>query len=72
MAEKESAGAAAGGHVDAESRELLNADGQSARLVSNTTGEFSLDRAREGFERAGAEHDGEEREGGQSGGGTRD
>jgi hypothetical protein len=33
----------------------LNADGQSARLVSNTTGEYSIDRAREGFEKAFAD-----------------
>lgn len=68
MSDKESAGAASGERRDAESRELLNADGQSARLVSNTTGEFSLERAREGFERAGGKDEGEDSEGGQSGG----
>ena len=37
--------------------EALNADGQSARLLTNPTGEFSLDRAREGFDKAHAKSD---------------
>ena len=38
---------------DAERREALNADGQRARLAPNTTGEFSVERAAEGFEKIG-------------------
>jgi hypothetical protein len=37
--------------------EALNADGQSARLLTNPTGEFSLDRAREGFDKAHVKSD---------------
>jgi hypothetical protein len=56
MADKNAGGAAAGrDRLSAEDREVLNADGQSARLVSNTTGEYSIDRAREGFEKAFAD-----------------
>ncbi len=32
--------------------EQLNADGQTARKVTNTTGEYSVERAREAFDRA--------------------
>lgn len=68
MSEKEGG---AGARRTAEEREVLNADGQSARLVSNTTGEYSLDRAREGFGRAEAETTTED-EGGTEDGGTGD
>ena len=47
---KQAAAAAGRARSDAERREMLNADGQSARLIPNTTGEFSLERAAEGFE----------------------
>ena len=30
----------------------LNADGQTARKIKNTTGDYSIDRAREGFDHA--------------------
>lgn len=55
MTDKTSGAAAGRERLSAEDREVLNADGQSARLVSNTTGEYSIDRAREGFEKAFAE-----------------
>ena len=52
MSDKDAGGAARPERLSAEDREVLNADGQSARLVSNTTGDYSIDRAREGFEKA--------------------
>jgi len=55
MTDKDAGVAAGRGRLSAEDREVLNADGQSARLVSNTTGEYSIDRAREGFEKAFAD-----------------
>ena len=52
MPEEDAKQTAAAGRArsDAERREMLNADGQSARLIPNATGEFSLERAAEGFE----------------------
>ena len=55
MSDKDAGGEAGRGRLSAEDREVLNADGQSARLVSNTTGDYSIDRAREGFDKAFAD-----------------
>jgi len=52
MTDKDAGAAAGRERLSAEDREVLNADGQSARLVSNTTGDYSIERAREGFEKA--------------------
>jgi hypothetical protein len=52
MADKDAGGEAGRERLSAEDREVLNADGQSARLVTNTTGEYSIERAREGFDKA--------------------
>lgn len=52
MSTKHAGDAEARERADDKQDELLDADGQSARLVSNTTGEYSLDRAREGFDKA--------------------
>jgi hypothetical protein len=38
----------------------LNADGQTARKLTNTTGDYSIERAREGFDRALGHGPGEE------------
>ena len=72
MADKNAGAGAGRERLSAEDREVLNADGQSARLVSNTTGEYSIDRAREGFEKAFADEVKDENEGEKRDGGTGD
>ncbi len=72
MTDKQGRGEEGRESTDALDRELLNADGQSARLVPNTTGEYSIDRAREGFEKASGAASRQAGEGGQTDGGTGD